>query len=999
MSAYAGDPSGKGKGRQGSSTSTNYNNSNEITLSLLDDLGAMSDGIDVDVDDLLSDESDNDDLIDNEADLALLLRTHGVTLDDPPPPPTVSRGMSSSYIPAMMPGGSQSACPPGELGPSTATAAPPRLQDPSDAQSWMAAMERRYEEELHQQHASPTQSAQSLSFVYIHNHGSTTQPSSHSSTSSPTISATAAPKRTTALPRTSSTRTYTQTDREGNIEVGNADFAQGQSPESGEGATRAAVTTAQTAPEPEVFVMDPEENKSLTGVIRSQTSNALEINRKYQLALERKLRDIEEAHNRNKKLRDELQVWLDRREVAERAPVVLPSSNDRLGSPYFVDEDEKTPPSNKDTLRKKNHPLIVSQKRKYWSSVDRVNLKLGVIAENKRLLFEKFLREGNNRAIESLNNAPDVDMMLNTKGLDWKRISQRYVDNRTPSECLIQWTSHDHPGINKNDWSKAELVKLDSLVKRHKGRNWIQIALDLDTNRTGAQCFQKYQSKMIGVASRDNWTAEEDNILREAVRVLGEKNWLQVASCLENRNSVQCMTRWSKSVNPAIRRGRWLNEEDGALRAAHEVYGGGRWAKIQQHVLGRTDIQCRERYMNVLTPSLATGPWTQQEVERLDALVEEHGEKWGLIASLMNGRTDNQCARRWRMNKEEDKQKRKGRRSRRYLASRRRKGTTTVATLPTVHQDKEAIQKTMQLKRKWEARILKREVKILRAKGFFDGRKIKRVKPLYRSFLDRERFIYDCWQQQWGDYIDPVEKVFNLGIPPPISTDKEPTEGRGSQTGSVFDAVLPDPASVARPGKVRPVPPCNATLTAFSNLIQQGDLMGGRFQLAHTISVGKSLAAPVELLSAEEQTTPEYKELEERFEAVFTWPLLAGMLNMETARNLVNHAHTDDDAAAGSKKKRTRGNSSQKRAATSANVGPSTGGGGVMEGSPQGQDDACSSSYGTPVAPWQEQSETEDVGSSEYEIDSDDDDYGGDDEELVRRPGRGSSPKRLRIDP
>jgi hypothetical protein len=62
--------------------------------------------------------------------------------------------------------------------------------------------------------------------------------------------------------------------------------------------------------------------------------------------------------------------------------------------------------------------------------VDRENLKRGVIAENKRLLFEKFLREGNNRAIESLNNAPDVEMMLNTKGLDWKRISQRYVSYR-----------------------------------------------------------------------------------------------------------------------------------------------------------------------------------------------------------------------------------------------------------------------------------------------------------------------------------------------------------------------------------------------------------------------------------------------------------------------------------------------------------------------------------------------------------------------------------------
>jgi hypothetical protein len=432
-----------------------------------------------------------------------------------------------------------------------------------------------------------------------------------------------------------------------------------------------------------------------------------------------------------------------------------------------------------------------------------------------------------------------------------------------------------------------------------------------------------------------------------------------------------------------------MDEEDGALRAAYEVYGGGKWAKIQQHVLGRTDIQCRERYMNVLTPSLATGPWTRQEVERLDELVEEHGEKWGFIASLMNGRTDNQCARRWRMNKEEDKRKRRGR-PRRYLASRRRKGTTTVATLPTVHQDKEAIQKTMQLKRKWETRILKREMKILRAKGFFDGRQNKRIKPIYKSFLDRERFIYDCWQQQWGDHLDPVEKVFNLGIPPPLSADKEPAES-GGQTAAIWDEVLPDPASVARPGKVRPVPPCNATLTAFSNLVQQGELIGGRFQLTHTISAVKSLAAPVELLSAEEQKSQEYKELEERFESVFAWPMLAGMLHMGTARDLVNRAQVDE--ATGLKKKRTRGKTSKKPSVTTASVSASTGG--AMEGSLQGQDDASSSANGTPAAPWQAQSETEDVGSSEYETD---DNIGDDDDELIRRAGGGISPKRMRID-
>ncbi|KAF9930152.1 Myb-like DNA-binding domain protein [Linnemannia zychae] len=849
----------------------NNSNSNERALQLLEELGAMSDGIDVDVDDLLSDESDNDDLIDNEADLALLLRTHGVSLDESPAPLShVSQRANSSLISE----GNQSM-------PTSESSASNLAAD------WTGMIGRH--KETSQQQKSSIHDVANTSHSDYNLSTLSNQPRSISSFSTPTISTSTSSTSwsSVALPTISTASMAMDTDNEADSEMDYQDFEH----EGREGATPIGTGESLDA-EPTPFVMDPEDNKRLTSIIRSQTAHALEVNRKYQQALEQKLKYIETAYNRNKKLRNDLQVWLDRRELADRAPVLLHSTNDRLGRPpYFVDNDGQAPPDNMDTIRKKSHPLIISQRLKSWTKMERERLKQGVIAENKRLLFEKFLQEGNSRAIESLNHAPDVDMMINTKGLDWKRISQRYVDSRTPSECLIRWTSHDHPGINKSDWSKAELLKLDNLVQKYKGRNWVQIALDLDTNRTSAQCFQKYQSKLVRVASKDNWTPEEDNILTEAVRVLGEKNWQQVAYCLDNRNSIQCMTRWSKSVNPAIRRGRWLSEEDGALRAAYEAYGGGRWAKIQQHVLGRTDIQCRERYMNVLTPNLATGPWTKEEVELLDQLVEEHGEKWALVASLMNGRTDNQCARRWKMTKIEAKKKSRGR-PKRYLASRRRKGTTTVSVLPTASEDKEAIQETMSLKRRWEKKIQNREMKFIMAKRQFDYRQDRRIQPLYKSFLKKERFIYDCFNEQWGNYIDPIEKVFNIGVPP-IPCDIESTEENSSQVSSIWDNTMQDSATIARPGKVRPVPPCYATLTAFSNLIQQGNHLGGRFQLSHTIADGNSQTVRGQVLTTEEQKTQEYKELEERFESVFTWPLLSGMLHMESARELVDRAQAE----------------------------------------------------------------------------------------------------------
>ncbi|KAI7828030.1 hypothetical protein BC939DRAFT_77822 [Gamsiella multidivaricata] len=389
-----------------------------------------------------------------------------------------------------------------------------------------------------------------------------------------------------------------------------------------------------------------EERASLTKMIRDQAAKALTINRKYQKAALQQLQEVEKAYARNKALGAQLQALNDRQEAVERAPLILSTTKARLGPPYFVDRDGKTPPDNEDTIRRKKRPLIVTGKMRRWTDQERESLKAGVISENKRILFNEFTKAGNEAGIRSLQTAADIQMMLNTQGLNWSRISQRFVDTRTASECLIQWAGNDHPGINKAEWSSDEFAKLEDLVKKHQGHNWVQIALDLRTDRTGAQCFRQYQTKkMTKQISKEPWTEEEDGVLKEAVEMLGERSWQQVSYCFDNRSPAQCMERWKKSLNPSIRRGRWLEEEDGALRAALKVYGEGRWTKVAQHVLGRTDIQCRERYLNVLSPNLKMGPWTAEETELLANLVKEHGDKkWALISSHIEGRTDNHCS-------------------------------------------------------------------------------------------------------------------------------------------------------------------------------------------------------------------------------------------------------------------------------------------------------------------------------------------------------------------
>ena len=135
------------------------------------------------------------------------------------------------------------------------------------------------------------------------------------------------------------------------------------------------------------------------------------------------------------------------------------------------------------------------------------------------------------------------------------------------------------------------------------------------------------------------WTPEEDDLLRDAVKKFGEKNWASVATMLGGlRTGQQCLHRWQKTLNPNIRRGRWEPSEDNLLAMAVKAYGVGNWRLIHKHVPGRTDVQCRERWVNVLDPAVkASDGWTAAEDAHLTSVVQSQPSgKWSLVAKFHN---------------------------------------------------------------------------------------------------------------------------------------------------------------------------------------------------------------------------------------------------------------------------------------------------------------------------------------------------------------------------
>lgn len=144
---------------------------------------------------------------------------------------------------------------------------------------------------------------------------------------------------------------------------------------------------------------------------------------------------------------------------------------------------------------------------------------------------------------------------------------------------------------------------------------------------------------IVTAKSGIKWTPDEDELLTEAVKRYGDKNWTAVASLLGSlRTGQQCLHRWQKTLNPSIRRGRWEQEEDNLLAMAVKAYGAGNWRLIQKHVPGRTDVQCRERWVNILDPSVKSSEgWTAAEDAHLLEIVASQPQgKWSLVAKFHN---------------------------------------------------------------------------------------------------------------------------------------------------------------------------------------------------------------------------------------------------------------------------------------------------------------------------------------------------------------------------
>ena len=175
-------------------------------------------------------------------------------------------------------------------------------------------------------------------------------------------------------------------------------------------------------------------------------------------------------------------------------------------------------------------------------------------------------------------------------------------------------------------------------------------------------------------SGRNSWSKEEDDELRalmsgalielgytdglngvktiqQSLDVTKSIPWDSLAQRFRNtlRNGKDLRKRWSGSLDPNLKKGRWTKDEDDRLIRAYEKHGS-HWLSVSLEISGRTEDQCAKRYIEVLGPGSKgrLREWTLEEDLLLISKVKAYGTKWRKISSEMEFRPSLTCRNRWR---------------------------------------------------------------------------------------------------------------------------------------------------------------------------------------------------------------------------------------------------------------------------------------------------------------------------------------------------------------
>lgn len=230
--------------------------------------------------------------------------------------------------------------------------------------------------------------------------------------------------------------------------------------------------------------------------------------------------------------------------------------NFNAGMPYFKDKEYFPPQRNEDTKTKiRNGELRLTelQRIQRWNQMDKSNLLKAIKHEVLSTSLKRDQPDTEDSITKTSQLPSDVKEAIGSLGsmkFDWMKIANNMPERKhNAEECEVMWNVFLHPQINKKKWTPKEDKNLNRIVEEYEFEDWNAIARELGTERSGYQCFVRYNTNnWKNLMKGQSWSpVDDENLVHLVTRLkIGDFiPWGYIARCMNSWTKQQVLLRTS----------------------------------------------------------------------------------------------------------------------------------------------------------------------------------------------------------------------------------------------------------------------------------------------------------------------------------------------------------------------------------------------------------------------------------------------------------------------